>query len=218
MSVIITGGGMTGATLALALSRLSHGRLPVALAEARLPDDHHPGFDARAIALAYGTCQRLEKIGLWSALKAHAAPITRVHVSDQGHTGCVNITAGDYDIDALGQVIELYDAGQTLFAELAKAENVTLYCPDSVKNITRTMDSVSVQLDSGKTLNGQVLIAADGSHSAVAQQCGMQWSDTPYEQVAVIANVMTELDPQGRAFERFTPQGPLAMLPMTEGR
>ncbi|WP_422119989.1 hypothetical protein [Morganella morganii] len=56
---------------------------------------------------------------------------------------------------------------------------------------------VSVQLDSGKTLNGQVLIAADGSHSAVAQQCGMQWSDTPYEQVAVIANVMTELDPQG---------------------
>ena len=56
-----------------------------------------------------------------------------VHVSDQGHTGCVNITAGDYDIDALGQVIELYDAGQALFAELAKAENVTLYCPDSVK-------------------------------------------------------------------------------------
>ncbi|WP_422119988.1 hypothetical protein [Morganella morganii] len=53
----------------------------------------------------------------------------------------MNITAGDYDIDALGQVIELYDAGQTLFAELAKAENVTLYCPDSVKNITRTMDS-----------------------------------------------------------------------------
>ncbi|MEM8275068.1 2-octaprenyl-6-methoxyphenyl hydroxylase, partial [Morganella morganii] len=76
------------------------------------------------------------------------------------------------------------------------------------------MDSVSVQLESGKTLNGQALIAADGSHSAVAQQCGMQWSDTPYEQVAVIANVMTELDTQGRAFERFTPQWPLAMLPM----
>ncbi|GAA0338398.1 2-octaprenyl-6-methoxyphenyl hydroxylase [Morganella psychrotolerans] len=218
MSVIIAGGGMTGATLALALSRLSHGRLPVAIAEAKRPDDSHSGFDARAIALAHGTCQRLDKIGLWSYLKPYAAPITRVHVSDQGHTGCVNMAAADYDIDALGQVIELHDAGQALFARLAQAENVTLYCPDTVKSITRTTDAVTVRLNDDRELTGHILIAADGSHSAVAQQCGIQWTDTPYEQVAVIANVMTELDPAGRAFERFTPQGPLAMLPMTQGR
>lgn len=128
------------------------------------------------------------------------------------------MAAADYDIDALGQVIELHDAGQALFARLAQAENVTLYCPDTVKSITRTTDAVTVRLNDDQELTGHILIAADGSHSAVAQQCGIQWTDTPYEQVAVIANVMTELDPAGRAFERFTPQGPLAMLPMTQGR
>ena len=91
MSVIIVGGGMAGATLALAISRLSHGALPVHLIEATAPESHaHPGFDGRAIALAAGTCQQLARIGVWQSLADCATAITTVHVSDRGHagTGC----------------------------------------------------------------------------------------------------------------------------------
>ncbi len=88
MSVIIVGGGMAGATLALAISRLSHGALPVHLIEATAPESHaHPGFDGRAIALAAGTCQQLARIGVWQSLADCATAITSVHVSDRGHAG-----------------------------------------------------------------------------------------------------------------------------------
>ena len=122
MSVIIVGGGMVGATLALAISQLSHGTLPVHLIEASEPEtDRHPGFDARAIALAAGTCQQLARIGVWQAIADCATAIKTVHVSDRGHAGFVTLDAQEYRIPALGQVVELHDVGLRLFALLRKA-------------------------------------------------------------------------------------------------
>ncbi|MGP4877747.1 FAD-dependent monooxygenase, partial [Klebsiella pneumoniae] len=119
MSVLIVGGGMTGATLALAISRLTGGALPVHLIEAQDPhSSRHPGFDDRAIALAAGTCQQLARIGIWQRLAERATPIQRVHVSDRGHAGFVNLAAADYGLSALGQVVELHDVGQRLFGLL----------------------------------------------------------------------------------------------------
>jgi len=219
MSVIIVGGGMAGATLALAISSLTQGRMAVDLIEATRPDDRsHPGFDARAIALAQGTCQQLTRIGVWPALSDCATAITHVHVSDRGHAGFVNLYAQDYQVDALGQVIELHDAGQRLFALLAKAPGVTLHCPARVVDVLRTADRAEVLLDNGRRINGQLLVAADGSRSALAQACNVQWQQSEYPQFATIANVTTSEDPQGRAFERFTRYGPLALLPMSQGR
>ncbi|MBN4863900.1 MULTISPECIES: 2-octaprenyl-6-methoxyphenyl hydroxylase [Providencia] len=218
MNVIIVGGGMAGATLALAISSLSQGKLSVSLIEASLPEGKHPGFDARAIALAHGTCQYLAKIGVWPAFADCVTPITHVHVSDRGHAGFVNINAKDYHIPALGNVIELHEAGARLFSLLRKAPGVTLYCPAKVDSIRREQDSVTVTLDTGKTVSGELLIAADGSRSLVGQACNMQWQQDDYGQVAIIANVKTAIDPKGQAFERFTEFGPLALLPMSEGR
>lgn len=219
MSVIIVGGGMAGTTLALAISVLTQGSMAVDLVEANRPDDRsHPGFDARAIALAQGTCQQLMCIGVWSALRDCATAITQVHVSDRGHAGFVNLYARDFQVAALGQVIELHDAGQRLFALLAKAPGVTLHCPARVVDVVRSTEQVEVLLDSGQRISGQLLVAADGSRSALAQACNMQWQQSDYPQFATIANVTTAEDPQGRAFERFTRYGPLAMLPMSQGR
>ncbi|OCQ53218.1 2-octaprenyl-6-methoxyphenol hydroxylase [Photorhabdus australis subsp. thailandensis] len=218
MNVIIVGGGMTGATLALAISSLSKGQIHVSLIEAAEPEQKHPGFDARAIALAYGTCQRLQQIGVWSALEDYVIPITHVHVSDRGHAGFVNLCAKDYNIPALGNVIELYHAGQSLFRLLKNAPGVTLYCPSRVLAVERTTSSVVVTLDNGEQLQGELLVAADGSHSAIGHACHIQRQQHHYEQVAVITNILTSEHPQGRAFERFTEYGPLALLPMTEGR
>lgn len=219
MSIIIVGGGMTGATLALAISQLTHGTLPVHLIEAVSPQGaDHPGFDARAIALAQGTCQQLARVGIWQSIAECATAISTVHVSDRGHAGFVTLDAQDYRIDALGQVVELHDVGLHLFRLLQDAPGVTLHCPARVASFTRREDGVSVTLDDGRLLEGQLLVAADGSRSALATQCGIEWRQQPYGQAAVIANVSTSVNPDGRAFERFTEHGPLAMLPMSKGR
>ena len=219
MSVIIVGGGMAGATLALAISSLTQGKMPVALVEAQRPDSRqHPGFDARAIALAHGTCQQLDSIGIWSALADCATAIEHVHVSDSGHSGFVNLRARDYRVPALGQVIELHDAGKRLFALLQQAPGVTLHCPATVIDVVRTAESATVTLDNGQQLSAKLLVAADGSHSALAKACNIQWQQQDYQQIAVIANVTTSEPPNGRAFERFTRNGPLALLPMSQGR
>lgn len=219
MSVIIVGGGMAGATLALAISSLTNGKMPVALVEAQRPDSRqHPGFDARALALAHGTCQQLDSIGIWSALADCATAIEHVHVSDSGHSGFVNLWARDYRVPALGQVIELHDAGKRLFALLQQAPGVTLHCPATVIDVVRTAESATVTLDNGQQLSAKLLVAADGSHSALAKACNIQWQQQDYQQIAVIANVTTSELPNGRAFERFTRNGPLALLPMSQGR
>lgn len=219
MSVLIVGGGMTGATLALAISRLTRGTLAVHLVEAAQPDSsQHPGFDARAIALAAGTCQQLARVGIWQGIADCATPIQRVHVSDRGHAGFVTLDAQDYNLAALGQVVELHDIGQRLFAQLRDAPGITLHCPAKVEDVSRWEDGVSITLDNGQTIAGQLLVAADGSRSTLGARCGMSWQQQPYEQLAVIANVSTASPHEGRAFERFTEHGPLAMLPMSQGR
>lgn len=219
MSVLIVGGGMTGATLALAISRLTDGALPVHLVEAAAPESSkHPGFDARAIALAAGTCQQLARVGIWQEIADCATPIQRVHVSDRGHAGFVTLDAQDYGLAALGQVVELHDIGQRLFAQLREAPGISLHCPAKVENVSRWEEGVSITLDSGETIDGRLLVAADGSRSTIGARCGISWQQQPYQQLAIIANVSTALSHEGRAFERFTEHGPLAMLPMSQGR
>ncbi|GKX60995.1 2-octaprenyl-6-methoxyphenyl hydroxylase [Leminorella grimontii] len=218
-AVTIVGGGMAGATLALALSRLGEGRIAVTLIEAQRPDElAHPGFDARAIALAQGTCQQLERIGCWSLLAREATPIKTVLVSDRGHGGMATLNAGDYGLSALGQVVELHEAGRRLFSLLEHAPNVTLRCPAKVVASERDGNSVTVELNDGERIASSLLVAADGSFSAVAASLGVEWDEENYGQTALIANVTTAEPHQGRAFERFTAQGPLALLPMSKGR
>ncbi len=185
---------MTGATLALAISRLTGGALPVHLIEAQDPhSSRHPGFDDRAIALAAGTCQQLARIGIWQRLAERATPIQRVHVSDRGHAGFVNLAAADYGLSALGQVVELHDVGQRLFGLLREAPGVTLHCPAKVEAVSRSQESVSLTLEGGEIINGKLLVAADGSRSALGARCGISWQQQPYEQIAIIANVSTAL-------------------------
>ncbi|AHF74985.1 Ubiquinone biosynthesis monooxygenase UbiH/COQ6, 2-octaprenyl-6-methoxyphenol hydroxylase [Candidatus Sodalis pierantonius str. SOPE] len=219
MSVTIIGGGMAGATLALALSHLSRGTLQIDLVEARTPESRdHPGFDARAIALAQGTCRELTTIGVWSALASCATAITRVEVSDKGHLGKVQIATDDYQLPALGYVVELHAAGKRLFDLLRQAPGVRLHCPATLTRLRREREETIITLDNGVELNAQLVVAADGSRSPLAAQCGMRWRQRDYQQIAVIANISTAVPHGGDAFERFTPQGPLALLPMSGAR
>lgn len=217
--VVIAGGAMAGATLALAIEHLSQGALRVAVVEPfKAQSDQHPGFDSRSIALSYGTVNLLRHLALWSAIEPFSTPIEHIHVSDRSHAGMTDITKHDVGVEALGYVVELADVGRVYQELLTHSTAIDLYCPDSAKHITRTQENVTIELASGELLNAKLLVAADGAVSQCCQQIGLELSEHDFDQVAVIANIVTQEPHQGRAFERFTENGPVALLPMSDNR
>ncbi|PSW18598.1 2-octaprenyl-6-methoxyphenyl hydroxylase [Photobacterium sanctipauli] len=217
--VVIAGGAMAGATLAIALDKLSAGKLTIAVVEAMAPKlDQHPGYDARSIAVSLGSVSLLESVGCWQQLAKVATPIEHIHVSDRGHAGMVNIDAKEQAVDALGYVIELADAGRIFHQRLNELDRIDLLCPATIAGIERQQAGVTVSLDTGDTIEGKLLVAADGALSGCCDMLGIGRCEHDFEQVAVIANVTTSEPHAGRAFERFTSHGPVALLPMSEGR
>ncbi|EGQ8082057.1 TPA: 2-octaprenyl-6-methoxyphenyl hydroxylase [Vibrio parahaemolyticus] len=217
--VVIAGGAMAGATLALAIEHLSQGALRVAVVEPfKAQSDQHPGFDSRSIALSYGTVNLLRHLELWSAIEPFTTPIEHIHVSDRSHAGMTDITKHDVGVEALGYVVELADVGRVYQELLTHSTAIDLYCPNSAKHITRTQENVTIELASGELLNAKLLVAADGAVSQCCQQIGLELSEHDFDQVAVIANIVTQEPHQGRAFERFTENGPVALLPMSDNR
>ncbi|ELB2048676.1 2-octaprenyl-6-methoxyphenyl hydroxylase [Vibrio parahaemolyticus] len=217
--VVIAGGAMAGATLALAIEHLSQGALRVAVVEPfKAQSDQHPGFDSRSIALSYGTVNLLRHLELWSVIEPFSTPIEHIHVSDRSHAGMTDITKHDVGVEALGYVVELADVGRVYQELLTHSTAIDLYCPDSAKHITRTQENVTIELASGELLNAKLLVAADGAVSQCCQQIGLELSEHDFDQVAVIANIVTQEPHQGRAFERFTENGPVALLPMSDNR
>lgn len=220
--VVINGGGMAGAVLALGLSSLSRAGgqpLRIAVIEHASPSlDHHSGFDARSIALAGHSRALLEQLGLWSLLDDLATPINAIQVTDQGHLGQLNLSATDYRLPALGYVVELHPVGLRLYQQLQHNPHIDLLCPAKIHTWSQHSSQVQLTLQDGRELSTQLLVGADGSHSVVASQLKLERRQFDYQQSAIIANVQTQLPHQGRAFERFTAQGPLALLPMSAGR
>ncbi|MFM2483223.1 2-octaprenyl-6-methoxyphenyl hydroxylase [Celerinatantimonas sp. YJH-8] len=221
--IIVNGGGMAGITFALLVSQqaISRGEKPlrIAIIEASaLNYGDHPGFDGRAIALAAGSIDIYRRNRLWPRLAAYAEPISQIHVSDRGHLGQVTIQAKDYQRSALGAVIELMHAGRELYQQLAVYPNISVFCPCRLAQIVTTQEAQQVILDDGRQLTARLLVGADGGRSAVASELHIDSQQLDYGQSAIIANVVSADLHQQRAFERFTEHGPVALLPMTEGR
>lgn len=221
VDVAIVGGGMSGAVLALSLAALRDAGgepLQILLLEASAPElNAHPGFDARAIALSAGTCEALGRHGLWPRFAPHCAPITHIHVSDRGHWGQTHLCAAEYGLPALGQVIELSAAGLALQQGIAASPQIRMHCPAQLATIEPLAEGVTLTLASGERYQTRLLVAADGGNSFVRQHFKLPVTRHDYEQSAIIATVKTAEDPAGRAFERFTEGGPLALLPMHDG-
>ncbi|WP_279152255.1 2-octaprenyl-6-methoxyphenyl hydroxylase [Photobacterium iliopiscarium] len=217
--VVIAGGAMVGACLAIALDELTQHQLHIAVVEAVAADQHgHPGYDARSIALSHGSSRLLDTIQLWPTLANVATAIKHIHVSDRGHAGMVELSAQQLAVDALGYVIELAEAGKIFHHQLATRSNIDLFCPAKVEHIERTQVEALVRLNTGKRLRTKLVVAADGATSHCCELLHIGRDEYDFEQVAVIANITTAEPHQGQAFERFTEHGPVALLPMAQGR
>ena len=215
--VVIVGGAMVGSVLALGLThkaQQAESHLKIALIEAFEPTSEHPGFDARAIALSHGTIETLKQLEIWDCIKHLGTDISHIHVSDRHHFGMTQLDAGDFNLDAMGAVVELNPVGYELYQSL-KSSDVTLFCPNKVIQVCAEQTHQYLTLDNGKTISAKLVVAADGANSIIRQNFNLEQKSVDFEQTAIIANIELENDHQNKAWERFTDTGPLALLPMS---
>lgn len=219
--VVIVGAGMVGASLALALLHANPRPMRVLLVEASAirdtPAPAQPGFDIRSTVLSAGTVAYFRALGLWSALQQAAEPITQIHVSDQGRFGSVRLRAEEEGVEALGHVVENATLGRALNSALLAAPGLQLLAPASVTRLVPTAQGMQVQLQqdgSATTVEAGLVVLAEGGRSGLCAQLGISHQHHSYRQGAVIANVAFTQAHQGIAYERFTPKGPLALLPL----
>ncbi|MEH6557848.1 MAG: 2-octaprenyl-6-methoxyphenyl hydroxylase [Oceanicoccus sp.] len=229
--IVIAGGGMVGASLALLLSNCSDRQLrilvvesfPIAAAAERNPaaaasPSYTPSFDARSTALSYGSRVILEPLGMWPMLSKHLAGIDSIHVSSRGNFGSTEMSSSDVHWPSLGYVVENSWLGNVLLAQLRQCPGVEFLAPGSVTAISPKCQSVAITVASesgSKEVTAQLTIVADGADSTLREQLGISASVSHYGQQALIANVSFRKDHRGCAFERFTEQGPMALLPLT---
>ncbi|HCB12987.1 MAG TPA: 2-octaprenyl-6-methoxyphenyl hydroxylase [Gammaproteobacteria bacterium] len=218
--LLIIGGGLVGASLACALDGLN---LRIGLVEAApLAVSEHPSYDDRILALAQGTRRIFQTLGLWEMLAETATPIRHIHISERGSPGFAHLDCCDEGVEALGYVAEARQIGAALLTKLPALRHVELLCPARLETVAIEPDTVcaTVRFSGEQTveLRTRLLVAADGAQSPVRQQLGIAALRWEYGQQAVIANVTPALPHRNVAYERFTPDGPIALLPMSENR
>jgi len=210
--LLIVGGGPVGASLAIALAGSG---LHVTLLEAR--PDVSSSKDDRTLAISYGTRLILERLGIWDALET-VTPIDTIHVSQRGGFGRSLLAAGEIGVPALGYVLRYASLQELLGKALAKAPQVELISGAQAETLAQGTDTVSLQYrreGQSHSISARLLVIADGGVS-LAQQAGAIIKSREYEQEAVVGVLETSRPHGFRAFERFTAEGPVALLPFED--
>lgn len=217
--IVIAGGGPVGMALALALQ---HTDIRIALVDSTPPDVRFAeGFDSRCIALSSSSQKFFSALGVWPALEKSAMTIQSIFVSDKGHFGKTELHAAEAGLSALGYTVPM----QAIQSELQQAckvmRNLDSYCPGKVEmlNIGDEFSTVSVEYENKiLELRSKLVVAADGSQSTLRQQRSIQASNRKYDQFAVVTNIQFSKPSTAVAYERFTQNGPIAVLPITDNR
>ncbi|MFZ1851069.1 MAG: FAD-dependent monooxygenase [Nitrosomonas sp.] len=212
--IIIIGGGPVGMALAIALSDTNRS---VLLLEAHgVPEEVG---DPRPLALSYGSHLILQRLGVWNEL-TQKTPITHIHISNRDSLGQTNISPEDADVPVLGFVVSYFDLFRALHKKLTEklANNIDYIAGATVTQIETSANSGTVYFDfqnQEQRINARMLVLADGGKlTQFIPEVTYQTHD--YKQWAVIANVKAQQKQRGIAYERFTPDGPIALLPNKE--
>lgn len=209
-NIIIVGGGPVGSVLALALQQQG---LSFTMLEARVKGASHA--DTRALALSYGSRLILEKLGIWDAVAPKATAINTIHISQRGGFGRTKLNAADHNMPAIGYVLPYGALTRALDAVLDatnilyEAEATAIKTLQDVSEVTFTLNNQS------QTLQSSLLIVADGGRS-LGEIEGIKKETKEYGHNALVSKVTAELPHNHIAYERFTPTGPMALLPNGE--
>lgn len=208
--LLISGGGPVGLTLALGASQLG---LEVLVVEKSV-ETHTPApsFDGRMLALNKSSMQLFEQVELYPRLAPKLTPIQHVHVSQQGYLGVTTLHAEEQGVEALGYSVLGRDLGEALASAVQQHGRITLLRPAEISAFTQDDTQVSVHIGE-QTVSTALLVGADGTASTVRQQLGWPLEAKAYGSYAILAQVETYLPHENWAYERFTVEGPVALLP-----
>lgn len=215
--ILILGGGLVGTALACALDGQGW---RIGQVEASEPAAGAPGFDERKLALAAASLNALEALGVLGRLATPPAPIRRIHVSRAGDFGSVRLEAREHGRDAFGGVVLARELGQALEARAGEVAGLERHRPATVLAVTPDPDGPRVRLRHAggeRELRARLLVAADGTRSIARDAHGIGVQEHDYGQTLVVCSLATDRAPDGTAWERFTAQGPVALLPMAGG-
>ena len=218
--VIIVGGGMAGSSLALALAGQGIG---CAVFEAFPPSDQsQPSFDDKTVALSAASLNILCQLGVAERFNNIAEPIHRIHVSEQEQIGFARLSAEECGVEQLGAVIENWQLGKALHQAIEQQPDLIDYVsPAKVTELEQSQKKAQLTVETeGQTLKveSQLVVLADGSRSPLRKKLHIDSDVTDFGTSALVCNVTTQLPHDNTAFERFTKNGPLALLPLTQKR
>ena len=217
LDVAVVGGGMAGAAAALALARAG---FATALLEARAPQpwDAADEVDLRVVGLAPSSVALLHDLGVWTSIReSRSGPYAHMHVWDSENGAAIDFDAADEGRDLLGHIVENSLVQWVLWQALEVA-GVRRLCPAEVRACVPREDRVTLELADGEGLPARLVVAADGAASPLREMMGIATRGHDYAQRAVVAHVATERPHGSTAWQRFLPGGPLALLPLADGR
>lgn len=212
--ILIIGGGLNGLILATGFDQLG---FKVAIVEARELKVADPSFDTRAIALSKGSVDILQAMNLWQNLSDVASVIEQVHVSEQGGFGFSRIQSSDLELPYLGQVVEITHLARILTESLPAS--VQQFIPGTFKSIDTDQNIVAIE-QAGETheLQAKLIIAADGAKSPIRQALNLSAEQKDFNHHAIVGNIQLKRSHNHVAYERFTPKGPVALLPVEQDK
>lgn len=214
--IAIVGGGLAGASLAIALAPLAYNIKVIEAVSFKASEQ--PSYDDRTLAMSHSSCRILSAIGLWDDLEEHATAIRKIFVSELNRLGQVVLDAAEMGLSEFGHVVEARRFGAAATAQLEQTENIEVISPVKVTGIDNGEDSVSLNLQSDngdEELIAGLVVAADGANSFIRSHLQIPTETRDYNQTAVICNITPEIEHQGRAYECLTETGPFAVLPHT---
>lgn len=214
--VIVVGGGMVGASVALGLGKAGW---QVALIEDQavpaLPMADGP-FDLRVSAVSPVSIEFLDRLGAWQRVRHNrSAPYRRMRVWDESGSGDVLFDCADIGLPTLGHIVENNLIQGALWAEIAEVDTITCLRDTRPTALMVTGTQARLTLDSGNTLNAALVVGADGAQSWVRQASGIEETSWDYHTGAQVLTVTTDYPQQDITWQRFTPQGPQAFLPLS---
>ena len=212
--IVIAGGGMVGASFACALG---DSPLRCCVVDPLQPGDRRQStYDDRGISLSLSSRHILGNLNIWQHLETTACPIKHIHVSSRGQFGIVTLSGGDAGLSELGYVAAAHDLGASIHARLKQFDNIDLLCPARIENFEIRDDAVTTHTGPpGKSdeIRCKLLVAADGSGSALREKAGIGIKSYDYRQTAIVCSATFQRPNHHTAFERFTEHGPIALLP-----
>ncbi len=217
--VLIIGAGLAGLSLAVALSREG---VRTAVVDRTPPETQRAvAFDGRASALAQGSQRIFNRLGLWPVMAGAAAPILHIEITD----GCIDHARSPFSLsfdhcavgsEPMGWIVENRVMRQVLHDQLTDCDDLCLFAPQTLADLTRTDTAVVARLDSGQKITARLVIGADGRQSPVRAHAGICTTGRDYHQNGLVTTVYHDHPHGGVAHEHFLPAGPFALLPLRD--